>query len=96
MSWIKNINGTSDTICKCGSWLQHWRNFSEHSYIYCAEKTCHRTDISGAHVQKGGDSTDENWYIMPLCKTHIESTGELEINDTYTFVSADKNETCEK
>ncbi len=21
---VRNINGTSDTTCKCGSWLKHW------------------------------------------------------------------------
>jgi len=92
---VKNINGTSDTFCKCGSWLRHWRNFSGQTYIYCAEKSCHRTDLVGTHVQKGGDSTDQNWYIVPLCKTHNESKGEIAINDTYKLVSANKKETCD-
>ncbi len=25
---IKNINGTSQAKCSCGSWLKHWQNFS--------------------------------------------------------------------
>jgi hypothetical protein len=37
-----------------------------------------------------------NWYIIPLCKTHNAATGEIEIVDSTVFVSANKNETCNK
>jgi hypothetical protein len=95
MARIKNINGTSQTNCKCGSWLQHWINFSGQNATYCKEITCTKTDLVGAHVQKA-DSTDQNWYIVPLCKDHNKSTGELEIRDGIKLVSANKKETCEK
>lgn len=49
----------------------------------------------GAHVRKA-NSTDEKWYIYPLCNAHNKSTGELEVSDTYKLVSANKSETCEK
>jgi predicted nucleotidyltransferase len=36
-----NINKTSQNICKCGSWLNHWKNFSGRSLPkYCPEKAC--------------------------------------------------------
>ena len=92
---ITNINGTSDTTCKCGSWLQHWINFSGQSITYCPVGSCIKTDLVGAHVQKA-DSDDKKWYIYPLCSTHNKSSGKLEVSDSYKLVSANKSETCEK
>lgn len=95
MSKVKNINGTSDNNCKCGSWLNHWEKFSQKPAIFCSVKNCTQTsDLVGAHVQKA--TTDMKWYIIPLCKAHNSATGELEVSDTTVFVSANKAETCNK
>ena len=94
---IRNINGTSDTTCKCGSWLKHWENFSGQTRpSYCPASGCLDKGLVGAHVQKGGGSTDQKWYIYPLCAKHNKHTGELEVSDTYKLVPANKKETCEK
>src|SRR2546425_927627 len=38
---VNNVNGTSASTCKCGSWLAHWKKFSAQSLpAYCSEKTC--------------------------------------------------------
>ena len=97
---IKNINGTSDTTCVCGSWLKHWEKFSGQSVTFCPATDpqpsgCLKKDLVGAHVQKS-DSSDAKWYICPLCSAHNQSTGVLEVSDTYKLVSANKKETCEK
>ena len=92
---IKNINGTSQTTCACGSWLKHWEKFSGQSVIYCPATSCLQKDLVGAHVQKS-DSPDNKWYIFPLCSAHNQSTGVLEVSDSYNLVSANKKETCEK
>ncbi len=92
---IRNINGTSQTTCKCGSWLKHWEKFSGQSVIYCPVVACMNKGLVGAHVQKS-DSSDNKWYIYPLCNAHNQSTGTLDISDTYKLVSANKKETCEK
>jgi hypothetical protein len=92
---IKNINGTSDTTCSCGSWLKHWEKFSRQSVTDCPARLCYNKDIVGAHVQKA-DSSDNRWYIYPLCNTHNQYAGELEVSDIYKLVSANKKETCEK
>ena len=92
---IKNINGTTQNVCRCGSWLEHWANFSGRTAYYCAALDCNETDLKGAHVQKA-DAADGNWYIVPLCKRHSRETGELEITDLYPLVSANKAETCAK
>ncbi len=94
---IRNINGTADTTCKCGTWLKHWEKFSGLTKpTYCPVDNCTKTDLVGAHVQKGGGSTDQKWYIYPLCNAHNQHTGELDVPDFYRLVSANKKETCEK
>jgi len=95
MAKIKNINGTSQNKCSCGSWLQHWKNYSNQSVTYCSEKSCTDKKLLGAHVQKA-NSTDEKWYIVPLCAEHNKSVGVIEIVDSVKLVSANKKETCEK
>ncbi|MHB8104525.1 MAG: hypothetical protein ACYDG5_03185 [Dehalococcoidales bacterium] len=92
---IKNINGTSQTTCACGSWLKHWEKFSNQTTAFCPVSTCLNKDLVGAHVQKS-NSSDDKWYIYPLCNAHNQSKGELEVSDTYKLVSANKKETCEK
>jgi hypothetical protein len=91
---IRNINGTSDTTCSCGSWLAHWEKFSGQSTKFCQADGCLNKDLLGAHVQKGGGSTDQKWYIYPLCGAHNKHSGELEVSSSYKLVSANKSETC--
>ena len=94
---VTNINGTSDNKCKCDSWLDHWKKFSGQSLpTYCPEVKCIKTPEVGAHVQKE-NSTDNSWYIIPLCKDHNAEKGKsLEISDTTKLVSANVSETCGK
>lgn len=94
---VKNINGTSDNTCKCGSWLDHWKKFSRQSVpTYCPETTYTGKPEVGAHVQK--DSVSDNaWYIIPLCKTHNAMTGKaLTVSDSIALASADVANTCGK
>jgi hypothetical protein len=92
---IKNINGTSQAKCACGSRLKHWEKFSGQTVAFCPVKDCLMKDLVGAHVQKA-NSSDDKWYIYPLCSAHNQATGELEVSDSYKLVSANKKETCEK
>mgnify|MGYP001611199750 CR=1 FL=1 len=92
---LRNINGTSQNTCKCGSWLKHWEKFSGQKTEFCQANSCLKKDVVGAHVQKA-NSQDQNWYIYPLCNSHNQATGELEVSDSYQLVSANKKETCEK
>ena len=95
--WVKNVNGTRDNTCKCGSWLDHWKKFSDQVLLSsCAEKTCPKKPEVGAHVQKDS-STDKAWYIVPLCNEHNRQTGKsLELMDRATLVSANVSQTCGK
>lgn len=90
---VKNINGTGQKTCKCGSWLAHWEKFSRQTTKFCVEVSCIKTDLVGAHVQKA-NSTDTNWYILPLCRDHNKDTGVVEVSDNYTLVSANVKGTC--
>jgi len=92
---VRNINGTSQNTCKCGSWLQHWKNFSGQSLpSSCPVQNCFNTPNVGAHVQKDS-STDESWYIIPLCSTHNVQTGaSLTVSDSIALVSANVSRTC--
>ncbi len=94
---VKNINGTSDNTCKCGSWLEHWENYSGQSLPpYCTVLTCYEKPEVGAHVQKEG-TTDSGWYIVPMCKAHNGETGKtLQIRDATKLASANVSETCGK
>lgn len=91
---IKNVNGTSDKDCKCGTWIDHWKNFSHKSLpTTCPEVSCSDKDLVGAHVQLA-DSTNEKWHIIPLCKKHNGEKGKtLTVIDT-ALVPANKAETC--
>jgi len=92
---LNNLNCTKSTDCKCGSWLEHWKQFSAQSLPdFCAEKKCLNPPTLGAHVQK--DSLrDRRWYIVPVCEEHFEKTGaSLEVPEAVAVVSADVTETC--
>ncbi len=92
---VKNINGTSDTNCSCGSWIKHWEKFSGQHSDHCQSVSCSNRNPVGAHVQKA-TGPDNKWYIYPLCDKCNQLKGELEVSDTYRLVSANKQETCEK
>ncbi len=92
---INNINGTSGNRCNCGSWLDHWKNFSGQDLpSYCPVDKCLSKPTVGAHVQKDS-STDRGWYIVPLCASCNAETGKsLLINDWIALVSANTSVTC--
>jgi hypothetical protein len=94
---VTNINGTSDKTCKCGSWLDHWKNFSDQALpSHCPVKSCIQRPQVGAHVQKDNPS-DRSWYIIPLCTKHNGETGKsLVVSDYINLVSANVNSTCGK
>ena len=74
---IKNINGTSQNTCSCGSWLEALQKFSGQTTRYCAVNACLGTDLVGAHVQQS-EGYDSSWYICPLGSSHNQSKSELE------------------
>lgn len=93
--FVKNINGTAGNKCRCGSWLRHWEKYSGEIAGPCAEVTCGKIAVDGAHVQKSGNH-DQSWYIIPLCRVHNAMLGkEIEVMSYIPLVSANKAKTCE-
>lgn len=94
---IKNINGTSEKTCECGSWINHWEKFSgEELPSKCPVIGCNNKPEVGAHVQKD-EKNDNNWYIIPLCKNCNNKKGEtLQVENNIKLVSANVSKTCGK
>jgi hypothetical protein len=92
---VNNINGTSQSTCKCGSWLDHWRKFSGQALpSTCSELSCVNKPDLGAHVQRD-NTTDRSWYIVPLCKSHNSQIGRsINILDSTRLASANVATTC--
>jgi hypothetical protein len=93
----KNINGTSDTTCACGSWLDHWMKVSGKALPqFCSEEKCIQKPEVGAHIQKE-EMNDASWYIVPLCKAHNAEKGmSININNAVQLVPANISITCGK
>lgn len=95
---VKNLKNTSDLTCGCGSWIKHWEKHSGNIGNKCYVIDCTKTnDIVGGHVKKV-NSTDDDWYIVPICKLHnsvTEPPKEFEVNSN-SLVPANKSETCDK
>jgi hypothetical protein len=93
---VTNLNGTSDNTCSCGSWLKHWEKYnSAGSRIPSRCPACGKgTPDVGAHVQKY-NSTDNAWYIVPLCYSCNKKTSSdvLDIGDC-ALAPANKSLTC--
>ena len=47
---IKNVDGTEDRYCSCGTWLDHWENLSGELANQCAVLGCQDGDLVGAHI----------------------------------------------
>lgn len=91
---VKNLNYTSHKRCKCGSWIQHWHNFSGRVATQCKAKGCSNDATVGAHVIKV-NSTDKYHYIIPFCHPHNKNDNtEIEINGKEYLVSANVSLTC--
>lgn len=61
----KNRKGTSGKSCRCGTWSDHWINYSNKSWPgICSVSTCNNKATLGAHVYHSGASGDR---IVPMC-----------------------------
>jgi len=92
---VKNVNGTLQKQCKCGSWLQHWKNYSGRAAKVCQAKSCIETDLVGTHVQKDTDN-DDSWYIIPLCHSHSRALSPVELVMGAMLVPTNVDLTCGK
>ncbi len=91
---VKNLKGTSDLSCRCGTWLRHWERGSGRSATVCWVQGCAKPPEVGAHVKKVG-TFDETRYIVPMCQAHNMIDGNLLLSDAAPLVPSNKQETCE-
>ena len=92
----KNKKGTTNRSCKCGSWKQHWINFSGKPWpTKCSISGCNGTADVGAHIINS-DEDVHGEYIVPACYSCNQVDGEFDLKEHVTLVSANKQNTCEK
>lgn len=96
---MKNLSGTAERNCKCGSWLEHWKKFAGVAATpKCHVQACEATAEVGAHVALPNMRAEELrklHFIAPMCKMHNGSAGaEFKSKVDAVFVSADKAITC--
>jgi hypothetical protein len=92
---IKNINDMCDKPCRCGNWLEHWKNLSRLPLpSMCAAKSCDQIPVAGAFAQKD-NYFDDGWFIVPLCQKHNRLFGAcLDLKDGTVFVPAKASPSC--
>ena len=94
---IKNINGAELEPCKCGDWLQHWKNFSgQPAGGFCPVAHCMgRAEV--AVLAKAHGRFRDQWFVVMLCREHAARTGEsLKVADSTKLVPTDPKRTCGK
>ena len=90
----KNKVGTGIRTCKCGSWKQHWINFSKKSWpADCSVKGCGNSPTLGAHIYNA-DVQGER--IVPMCDSCNKKTDEFSLKGNVTCVYANTSITCDK
>ena len=76
---VKNLHNTSDRKPKNYS---TWKEFWEAKKCYwpddCSASDCNASAEVGAHVKKVG-SSDNSWYIVPLCSGCNKRNDEFEV-----------------
>lgn len=88
----KNKASTSDRICKCGSWQEHWINFSKNSWPReCSISNCKNKATLGAHVI---NSSIKGERIIPTCASCNKLSGEFRLKNGEILVLANHSETC--
>ncbi|MCW8113986.1 hypothetical protein [Yersinia intermedia] len=85
---VKNLNNTAGKVCGCGTWLQHWKNYTKKSNSLCGNLSCGASSEVGAHVKKVGVAGEH--YIVPFCKkcNSISSDDEITIWEGVDLVLA--------
>lgn len=91
----KNKKGTAERACSCGSWKQHWINYSGQSWPYiCSVEGCYKTAEMGAHVYNSNFGAKE--YIIPTCTSCNGKDETFSIKAGTVPVPANVSETCGK
>ena len=87
-----NIKNTGDRECQCGTWKQHWLNFSNVKWpMICSVEGCLALPILGGHVANKNIKGEK---IVPICDSCNKEVGIFNLRSEVVLVSANKSETC--
>lgn len=89
-----NKGGTKVRDCSCGSWKQHWLNFSGKNWpASCSVSNCNNAPVLGAHIRNPNVTGEK---IVPMCDSCNKLILTLNLKGGVTLVSANTSETCDK
>jgi hypothetical protein len=87
-----NKKGTSVRNCACGTWKQHWLNYSYKSWpAICSVKGCSEYPSLGAHIINPNVTGEK---IVPMCYSCKGLNSEFDLDGGVTLVNAEASETC--
>ena len=90
----KNKKGTSVRSCNCGTWKQHWINYSEKTWPeICSVEGCTNKATLGAHIYNSKVTSEK---IVPACDSCNKRDEAFDLKSGVTLVPANKQKTCEK
>jgi hypothetical protein len=80
---VKNVSGSSRFSAPAGydSWLDYWKKQTNKNISVCSAEGCREKNLVGAHVKKASTyTTDEKWYIVPICSSCNKKTDIFEVS----------------
>lgn len=87
-----NKKGTSIRSCKCGSWQQHWLNYSNQPWPQnCSVDGCFSSPTLGAHIYNPQVKGEK---IIPMCNSCNQLEYSFNLRGSISLVSANTSETC--
>ena len=88
----KNKKGTENRSCNCGSWKQHWINYTGETWpSICSILDCNKHATLGAHIINDEISGE---YIVPACDSCNKLESKFNLKSDIELVSANKQKTC--
>lgn len=87
-----NKAGTANRKCNCGTWLDHWLNFSGSSWpSSCVVYGCSNKPALGAHIYHLEVVGEQ---IGPMCHSCNMNTDLFDLKSSVKLVSANRAQTC--
>jgi len=87
-----NKKGTSIRKCNCGTWINHWLNFSECGRpSKCSVFGCSNEPTLGAHVFHPDVQGEK---IVPMCISCNNNPDFFDLKTNTNFVPANQSLTC--
>ena len=83
MAKIRNMRGTSNLGCSCGTWIDHYHNHSATKATGCSVAGCDGPAALGAHVYYA-DGIDPSQYIVPMCHQCNSSDDDMPLRPDVT------------